>query len=634
MPAMGKREHFFRRIVRRLWIWLGGEGAEVEKQAQSTPPAAVVKPPAVAGGPVRISPHPKSAGQPAGSASPVNITPKTYSVQEGDTLFSIADQTNVSVQAIIQLNRLSSQKIYVGQVLHLPAHATPPEQTQNRIKAPTKSSIRASTDTRPRVQGQLELDLDGVPTTSNKQPSPTTLPAKPAAPKPKITPFPTQKSKPESAPQTTPLPKPPPPIESRHTPPSHKRASPLSLPAKPHLIKKGQPNFSPAPDMPAPISAPPERPPAPPKVASKPPQPTTQNREPRQPTPLPPPKISTPKQKPRPAPKMFPPQAIQGTYVADHVLGNRQAGIDLSEFIQQSCINAVVLDIKNERGYLSYPSQVPTAAGSGANRRVITDPGQMVARFKEAGLYTIARIVAFKDTVLATTHPHLAAQNRHTGLPWKDVEHHYWVNPFAEEIWAYLLALTREVAGLGFDEILFDSLRFPSVGLAGSPSFSRTASSFSMEDRVNVLGAFLSAARGLLAGSETKLAANLVGYACWRQDDSLVGHHLERLAPYLDTVCPLLDPVAFPFGVPSQPGQPAAVYPLIKSSTYQAVKRLQAVDLACQIRPWLPDTSSSLPADLAQLQDQITGAIDGKAAGFLAWNPDSVYTEAAYSTKG
>jgi len=91
-----------------------------------------------------------------------------------------------------------------------------------------------------------------------------------------------------------------------------------------------------------------------------------------------------------------------------------------------------------------------------------------MATLRENNAYTIARIVTFKDNPLALNRPDLAIHNTATGGPWIDGEGLAWADPFREEVWDYNIALAKEAAEKGFDEVQFDYIRFPTDPAAGS----------------------------------------------------------------------------------------------------------------------------------------------------------------------
>ena len=637
---------FFKKLVKNFWGWLGGG-----RRPASPPPSPSLltpMPPASSGRPMA---RPATTVKPAASPPPPTVT-----VRAGETLFSLADRYNVTVQAIIQANHLASKRIYIGQKLILPEGASPEptpaapgfDRRVFKQKAPAPLPQKPDAAEPPASARPARVQPEGGPRQPAKgEPAPPP-PAGPSTrletrPEPgEASQLPT-KSKPETAPTTAkPLLKPLPPVA-----PGQKRpqgAKPAPAP-RPRLVSISPPPPSQTVSKPAP---PPALPPAPDRSADRPVASEAQPPE-RAAVPPPPAEVSTPKPAPvwaevreepppKPAPppepivRHFPAEAVQGLYLAYHTSGNAYERARVLDLARSSRINALVIDLKNEGGHLSYRSRTSLAASLGASRPLVEDMSRLTAEFKAHGLYPIARLVAFKDNLLARAHPHLAARHPYRGDIWLDQQQNAWVDPFCQEVWDYLLDLAGDAARLGFAEIQFEALRFPTPGLNGAPQFSQA---LSPETRLNVISGFLSAARGLLAPAGVKIGASILGYACWREDDALVGQQIERLAPYLDVLSPLLYPSALAGGIPGCANpldHPAeAVYQGVK----RAVERVQACAPGCQVRPWLQDFQDYAfdrrlfsPADL---RGMLSGAVEGGAAGFMAWNPQTEYSWEAYS---
>jgi LysM repeat protein len=648
----------FRTIFEKFWIWLGGG----EAPRRETPTALTQ--------PADFSPRrSSSASAPSPEPEPVII-----SVQAGDTLFTIADQYNVTVQSIIQLNRLASNQIYVGQKLYLPPNATLPLPRPERPKLsaiprvpPIAASLepppsqRVKPDPRLREQGRLDLQFESPPDEKtppaasterrapDRQPSQAPPAAKQGQPTAPSQAPPTR----QKAPSQQPAQRTPPPQRAARPKARVSDPTPIHKPPKPRPDVKKQPapaqkqsgpqteNVIRFPDRPP---ASPQKPPAAKKeVAPKKPASTERIAQapasPRQNVVRTPPQVpvtdsGSPVKKLQPAKpsiRHFPAAARQGIFVAYHTLGNQIEREKLARLMQKSCLNTVVLDVKNEKGYLSYRSQSPLAAEIGANRLIVEDMRQLVAWFRANKVQPVARLVVCKDTLLAEAYPTLAAQNAQTGALWRDGQNMAWLDPFQEPVWDYHLQLARELAGMGFEAVLFDSLRFPAPERYGQPQFSQPATPAS---RVNALCGFLSAARGHLAPFGVKIATSLVGRACRRTDDALVGQQIERLAQYLDIACPLLYPGQWAEATANGANLPDGWYNNVYQGTRQVIERVTRHAPHCQVHPWLQDFSADsanlYPLDAEAVQLQITAAVEGGAKGFLAWNPQTEYTWEAY----
>jgi hypothetical protein len=149
----------------------------------------------------------------------------------------------------------------------------------------------------------------------------------------------------------------------------------------------------------------------------------------------------------------FAPKALYLTVYGIGSAGLRDPALDV---IARSGLNALVIDLKGDRGIVPYPSRTPLSAAAGATRvQTIGDLGALVTGLKARGLYLIARIVVFKDELLTAAHPEWAVRTR-AGAVWKDREGLAWLDPFRKESWEHALAIAEEAAASGFDEIQFD----------------------------------------------------------------------------------------------------------------------------------------------------------------------------------
>ena len=126
-------------------------------------------------------------------------------------------------------------------------------------------------------------------------------------------------------------------------------------------------------------------------------------------------------------------------------------------------LNTVQLDIKDENGEVGFvPSAVPFANEVGAAKRYYR-PRAVAKLARKRGVYLIGRIVCFEDPVLSAARPEIAIQ-RTDGSRWKNHAGLGWTNPYDKRVWRYLGDLGGRPRALGFDEIQFDYVRFPTDG--------------------------------------------------------------------------------------------------------------------------------------------------------------------------
>ena len=329
----------------------------------------------------------------------------------------------------------------------------------------------------------------------------------------------------------------------------------------------------------------------------------------------------------------FPPigslSAVRAMYVSYFAIGHPQFRQRMFELLAATEFNAVVIDAKGDHGWISYPTQIALAHEIGAARPTAKDFNEVLAQLKGQGIYTIGRIVTFKDSPLAKNHPELAVKTQ-SGEIWQDQEGLSWSDPFLKPVWDYNLQVAVEAVQMGFDEIQFDYIRFPTPSAAGAPHFSQDATA---QTRIAAITGFLSTVHGQLKPLGVKIAADTFGYTCWRKDDTIIGQDIDRMGQYLDVLCPMLYPSTFGSGIPGYKNAIAHPYEIIYHSALRAVNRLQP--LGCSVRPWIQDFPDyrfdKRVYGREEIQAQIKGCFDSGSNGFMVWDPRVHYTDGAYA---
>jgi len=323
------------------------------------------------------------------------------------------------------------------------------------------------------------------------------------------------------------------------------------------------------------------------------------------------------------------PQLIKAAYLTYYGVGDREIRTRTLDLIEATELNAVVIDVKGDRGIIPYRTTVPLALEVGAQGPVIIrDMRGFVGDLKARHIYTIARIVSFKDTVLAHHRKDLAIIDRRTGQPWTDREQLAWVDPFREEVWRYLIAVAKEAVDQGFDEIQFDYVRFPTDGKLVAAHYSRENT---QETRLATIAAFLAMARRELHPLGVFVAADLFGYTAFNTNDTDIGQRLEEIAPNLDYISIMAYPSGYHLGIPGYRNPVQHPYQIV----YESVKRTRerTGGLPVKVRPWIQDFRDYAfdrrvfgPADV---RAQIRGAEASGATGWMLWNPGNRYTAEA-----
>jgi hypothetical protein len=314
----------------------------------------------------------------------------------------------------------------------------------------------------------------------------------------------------------------------------------------------------------------------------------------------------------------FTPKAV---YLSFYGIGDRRLRESALGLLRETELNALVIDVKGDKGMISFRSSIPLATEVGAQKVItVKEMGSILKTLKENGVYTIARIVTFKDNPLALKRPDLAVKAPN-GEIWRDREGLAWVDPFKKEVWEYNLQIAAEAARYGFDEIQFDYVRFPDAhGLLFS--MPNTA-----DNRIKAISGFLMEAKNQLFPYNVFLAADIFGYVSWNQNDTDIGQRLEDITPHVDYISLMLYPSGFQYGIPGYRNPVANPHEIVYLSLKRAQERTQLPSV--RFRPWLQafrDYAFDRRAfNGKEIKDQISAVEKFGSNGWMLWNPRNVY---------
>ncbi len=314
----------------------------------------------------------------------------------------------------------------------------------------------------------------------------------------------------------------------------------------------------------------------------------------------------------------FVPKALYLTYYG---IGSRTLRESALTLAKETDINSLVIDVKGDRGVITYKSSIPLASEIGAQKLVIVkDIRGLIKSLREKGIYTVARIVVFKDNVLGAARPDLAVRTQDNRI-FHDRENLVWLDPSRKEVWDYNINIAIEAAQNGFDEIQFDYVRFPDKkGL-------RFAVANTEENRVKYISGFLSEAKRKLAPYNVFVAADIFGYVPWNLNDTQIGQKIEQVASCVDYISLMLYPSGFQFGIPGYRNPVAHPYEIVSLSLKKARERANIP--ANRFRPWLQAfrdyAFDRRHFDGPEIRSQIKAAEEFGSGGWMLWNPRNIY---------
>ena len=246
---------------------------------------------------------------------------------------------------------------------------------------------------------------------------------------------------------------------------------------------------------------------------------------------------------------------VKGIYVTGAMAGT--ANMDkLIDLVDRTELNALVIDVKNDEGYVVCDMNAPLVSEIGSVRRYVKDMPELIRKCKEKGIYLIARIVTFKDPVLAEAKPEWSLHNA-DGTIFRDKSGLAWVNPYEEQVWAYLLQVAQGAVALGFDEIQFDYVRFSTDSGMKQVDFGPKAALRSREEAIE---AFVAYASDALHQMGAAVSADVYGVVIdSRTDQQIVGQNYVNLAAHLDYLSPMVYPShygPYNYNIPIPDAQP------------------------------------------------------------------------------
>ncbi len=121
--------------------------------------------------------------------------------------------------------------------------------------------------------------------------------------------------------------------------------------------------------------------------------------------------------------------------------------------------NALVLSIKDETGILRYFSTVPLASSYGVNGTETLE--EVLLQLKEKNIRLVAEVSCLVDSAMAVRNSPIALRDIFGNV--LTSEEGSWLDPYNPTVRQYLSDLMAELAGMGFDEILFTNMSFPNM---------------------------------------------------------------------------------------------------------------------------------------------------------------------------
>ncbi len=322
-------------------------------------------------------------------------------------------------------------------------------------------------------------------------------------------------------------------------------------------------------------------------------------------------------------------------YLTGHTISHSRY-TEILKLIEETELNAVVIDIKDDHGKMTYTSDIEIVNEADAYYKPvpITDIRATLDDLHARGIYTIARIVVFKDPYLARQKTDWAIHRKEGGL-WTE-KGVAWINPYQEEVWDYNIAIAKEAALMGFKEIQFDYIRFPE----NAARVDREANYSNQNGRTKdeAISGFLVKSRQELEDYNVYVAHDVFGVIAnsWADNDN-IGQVWESFTAQADYICPMVYPSHYGsgyFGFPVPDANPSGT---ITRALSDAVKRNAALENPAIIRPWLQSFTATwvrghIQYGPRQVREQIDAALALGIDEYMIWNANNAYQADSFLT--
>lgn len=314
------------------------------------------------------------------------------------------------------------------------------------------------------------------------------------------------------------------------------------------------------------------------------------------------------------------PIKVKALYITAYSASSMSKIDEMIDLIDKTELNAIVIDIKDYSGYILYDTKIPLANELKLKNVLIRRLPEILKKMKEHNIYTIARISSFQDPILAENKPEWALKSKATGALWRDKKGLAWVDANNKNVWSYIVSVGREASRLGFDEVNFDYIRFPTDG-----NLSDIAYTNGDKKRYEVMSEFYSYLSASMGREPVYISADLFGLTTERtgEDDMMIGQRIMDAAQYFDYVCPMVYPSHYPTGYMNFSNPADHPYEVVYNAMKKGVDRTNG--MRAKLRTWVQYFNLGAVYDGDKVRAQIKASDESGADGWMLWNARNVY---------
>ncbi|KXG78650.1 putative glycoside hydrolase [Thermotalea metallivorans] len=324
---------------------------------------------------------------------------------------------------------------------------------------------------------------------------------------------------------------------------------------------------------------------------------------------------------------------VKGIYVTIYSASNSRLD-ELIEMSKRTKINAFVIDVKDDNGYMLFQTKAADKYSPDANAKApIKDIQAFMKKLKDNNIYAIARIVSFKDPTYTKHHPDRAIVYRNTGKPFTNRDGLIWASAHDRDLWNYNIEVAKEAVDVGFNEIQFDYVRFPASN-GGKLDKELDYRNTRGESKPETIQNYLKFAREQLAPKQAYISADIYGLVGSVADDMALGQYWEAVSNIVDYVSPMMYPSHYANGTYGLPVPDAYPYETVYNCAKDSVNRNKNIQTPATIRPWIQDFTAPwvkgyIKYGPKEVEAQIRALEENGIDEFMLWNAGNKYSEEA-----
>ncbi len=316
------------------------------------------------------------------------------------------------------------------------------------------------------------------------------------------------------------------------------------------------------------------------------------------------------------------PSAVKAIYMTACTASEKTLRDKVLAVIHGTEINSIIIDYKDYSGTISYASTTLQTAHVGKGCRIYDLP-EFITELHAKKIYAISRVTTFQDPAYAQAHIDVAIRSKmNPNTTWKDVHGLAYIDPGATKYWNYVVDMAKESYAIGFDEVNFDYVRFPSDGKLADMLYAHTAST----TKADTLKDFFQYLHFQLASTSIVTSADLFGLTTSAEGDMGIGQILENTLPYFDYVAPMVYPSHFAAGFQNFAKPAEHPYEVVNYSMIRAVERaIAASTTPSKLRPWIQAFDLGAVYTPTMVRDQMRATYDSGLTSWMIWNASSSY---------